>query len=157
MTKEIQLTKDKVALVDDEDYEFLCQWKWRASYEDGRFYAVRMEGFPHRILVRMHRQIMNAPENVEVDHIDTNGLNNTRDNLRLCTRGENACNRNMQKNNKSGYKGVFKVQKTGKYRASIRYNRKTIYLGTFPNPEQAAQAYDEAAKKYFGVFARPNF
>lgn len=85
-----------------------------------------------------------------VDHIDCNGLNNTRDNLRIASPMQNNANAKRQKNNTSGYKGVKASR--NKWEARITFKKKTIFLGLFNTPEEAHKAYCEAAEKYFGVF-----
>ena len=106
----------------------------------------------------MHRQIMNAPKGTPIDHKDHNGLNNTRENLRLATISENA--RNCEKTKRptsSKYKGVCWNKKSKKWQAHIHYNGISIHLGLFDSEEDAAKAYDEAAKIYHGEFAVLNF
>src|SRR5690242_17796567 len=103
----------------------------------------------------MHRVIMNASADIHVDRINGDGLDNRRENLRLCTRDENMMNRRKNSNNSSGYKGVDRNK--GKWRAYIQVDKKWIHLGYFSTAEQAAHAYDNAAKKYFGEFANTNF
>ncbi|MEW6206671.1 MAG: AP2/ERF family transcription factor, partial [Pseudomonadota bacterium] len=110
--------------------------------------------------ILMHRLILNAPPGIQIDHIDMDGLNNTKANLRLATPQQNRCNRSKTRANTSGYKGVIQNKsawKTTKWIASIVVNRKRMYLGSFNTPEEAAYAYDNAAKQYFGEFARLNF
>lgn len=153
VTKQIPLTQGKVALVDDDVYEYLNQWKWRVQIHGNVWYAFRVEGKA----IFMHRVITNAPKGAEVDHKDGDGLNNQRSNLRLCSRAENGANRRTNKNSTSGYKGVAFVKLTGRYRAVIRVNYKQINLGSYSNPDDAARAYDTAARKYFGEFASTNF
>jgi hypothetical protein len=151
--KEIELTQGYVAIVDDEDYEYLSQWKWFASRNaTGRYYAVRNEG---KNQIRMHREILKAPKGMEVDHINTNTLFNVKKNLRICTRAENAKNLSKPKNNTSGYKGVSRDRR--KWKAYIGLNNKKIHIGMFSSPKEAARAYDEKAKELFGKFAKLNF
>lgn len=154
--KKIPLTQGQVALVDDEDYKWLSQWKWLAVRHRGGFYAARQPHGPHRgrKLVFMHRQLMNCPDNLEVDHRDLNKLNNQKDNLRICTRRENSVN--MKGWGKSKFLGV-EVRKSGSFHAKIRVFGKRVYLGAFQEEEAAARAYDEAAKVYHGEFANLNF
>lgn len=152
MTRMIPLTKGKSALVDDADYEWLTQWKWRAvEGASGNWYAECVAG-------RMHRLVMGItnPE-VEVDHKDGDGLHNRRGNLRACSHKENMRNRKINKNSKSGFKGVRKRWHTRKFQARIRVGAQEINLGYFHTPEEAARAYDAAARENFGEFARLNF
>lgn len=153
--KEIPLTKGKVALVDDEDFEYLSQWKWIAFLKKGIYYAQRQQWVNGRnAIIPMHRAILNNPDS-EVDHRDRNGLNNQRANLRLCTRSQNTMNRGKPKHNKSGYKGVRTVN--GYIRAEIGCNGQRYYLGNFPDLVTAAKAYDAKAKELHGEFACLNF
>lgn len=147
--KEISLTQGKVAIVDDEDYKWLAQWKW---YCHGK-YAER--GFPIRI--KMHRVIINTPPGMETDHINGNGLDNRKSNLRICTHSENMMNQCVQKRSATGFKGVWFSKQHKKWRACIRNNKVHIHLGLFSTPEDAARAYDDAAKQVFGEFAKTNF
>jgi two-component SAPR family response regulator len=147
--KEIPLTKNKATIVDDEDYEYLSQWKWHLS----RFgYAVRKP----KEQIYMHRVIMNTPAGMSTDHINKDKTDNQKVNLRICTTSENMMNRDKQKNNTSGYKGVFWHERAGRWRAQIRLNRKSIHLGLFDTPEEACEKYKQAEKEYFGEFAYQN-
>jgi hypothetical protein len=160
MTKIITLTQGQVAKVSDEWYEELSKYKWLAHYAPGTnsFYAERQSSrlLGKQKLIKMHRVIMNAPEEMAVDHIDHDTLNNQVENLRLCTTAQNMCNQGKQKNNTSGFKGVTK--RKNRWEAGIRLGSlgKT-YIGRYSTPEEAAHAYDEAAKKYHGEFAELNF
>lgn len=160
MSREILLTQGKIALVDDQDFEWLSQWKWYAARDNHRFYAHRaayVEGEVRQATVRMHRVIMYAPHGVLVDHRDGDGLNNTRDNLRLCNNKQNCHNQGIAINNKSGYRGVSWETRYGKWRAIIMVDGKLRSLGYHATPEEAAVAYDAAARELHGEFARLNF
>lgn len=157
MTKELVLSQGKVALVDDEDYEWANQWNWCAEKKrNGRFYAGRFDRITKQQLV-LHREILQAPKRMQVDHINGDGLDNRRSNLRLATHTENLRNRGMNSNNRSGYKGVSWHKQRGKWCAKIMVGRRGISLGLFFDPVEAALAYDEAARNYFGEFAWTNF
>ena len=151
--KQIPLTQGKFVTVDDEDFEYLNQWKWR--YDNG--YAVRTSSkLFKRTTILMHRVIMNPPHGMFIDHINpSETLNNRRSNLRICTNKENVRNMKTPKTNTTGYKGVS--TSGSKWRASIRVDDKRIYLGTFSTSEDAAKAYDNAALLYYGEYAQTNF
>ena len=153
MTKEIQLTKGQVALVDDEDYEYLSQWKWHYS---GGYAMWRSHINGVKTTLLMHRLIMNTPDGLETDHINSNKLDNRRGNLRISTKPQNSANKPAPKNNTSGYKGVswFKAGKL--WTARLKVNGKLIYCGYFKNIEDAVIAYNTEAKKHLGEFVYPN-
>lgn len=154
MTEQIPLTKGKFAIVDNEDYAYLSQWKW--CYVAGG-YAMRAEG-PRRNkqYVYMHRTITAAPAGVEVDHINGNGLDNRRSNLRLAIGNQNHRNKRKQPGKSSQYKGVCWFAARNKWKASITVNYKQMFLGDFDDEIEAAKAYDEAARRLFGEFALLN-
>ena len=159
--KKIKLTQDKYALVDDCDYEYLNQWKWRIQKNGRTFYVIRnsrKDECKTRISISMHRIILQRTgiEFKQVDHIDGNGLNNCRLNLRAATQQENSYNQSKQKHNTSGYKGVFWHEKSQKWYVQIRFNGSTIHLGLFNSKIEAARVYNQAARKYHGKFARLN-
>lgn len=176
--KEIQLTQSKVALVDDEDFEFLNQYKWSAHKEHNIYYAVRCvtiqsynkmknQKWKGKI-IRMHRLIMESslvkPLKIkgDIDHKNGNGLDNRKTNLRLCTGSQNNANSSKQENyggrkTTSIYKGVYWKKDCKKWCAKIMFNRKSIHLGCFSNEICAAKAYDKQSKELSGEFARLNF
>ena len=147
--KEIPLTQGKVAIVDDDMFEYLNQWKWHLS----KFgYAVRKP----KEQIYMHRLIMGSPKGMATDHINRDKLDNRRENLRTCTTSENMQNRGKQSNNTSGYKGVFWSIPAKRWRAQIVVMKKAIHLGLFDTPEEAHEEYLKAEKKHFGEFAYLN-
>ena len=156
--KEIILTQGKVVQVDDEDFEYLNQFKWHAIKCHKTFYAAKyFNSNKNCRKTFMHRLIMNIPQGLENDHIDHDGLNNQKNNLRICTKDQN--NRNRTPKGMSKYLGVyFDFYKNKKYiNASIRTNGKKIYLGRFKTEEDAAKKYDKAALYFHGEFANLNF
>lgn len=157
--KIIPLSQGKVALVDDEDFEYLNQWKWYAHKSGNRWYAVRngYRGSSKRVFIRMHRIIMNPCLTMEVDHIDHNGLNNQRRNLRIVTRYQNGQNsRSGMGRGLSKYKGVSWYVKTNKWRVRTFVKGRYFHIGYFVSEVEAAKAYDVAALKYFGEYACTN-
>jgi len=160
MSGKIELTRGLYAIVDDEDYNKLNSFCWNATerkhFSHKTYYAVRTI-YETRKVVYMHRQILGVLVEQVVDHINRNGLDNRKENLRICSQSENNRNRGKSDVNVTGYKGVFVRRNTNSYMAAISVNKKQIYLGMFLGKEEAARAYDEAAKKYFGEFANLNF
>lgn len=148
--KEIPLTKGKVAIVSDEDYEELSKYNWHAKVGNKTFYAMRSikTGVNKQKNIFMHRVIMQTPKDMVTDHIDGNGLNNQRENLRLCTHSENLRNRKKNTNNTSGYKGVCWNKVYKKWQAQLCFNSKVMNLGCFLEKEDAYKAYCEASEKY---------
>lgn len=143
--------------VSNKDHKSLSNVKWTIGKFGSHKYAYRLTQRPNRKTIFMHREIMGFPEGMEIDHIDGNGLNNKRSNLRICTSAENKRNRGIDRiRNKSGYKGVFYEKYHKKYRATICVNYKRIYLGYFDTAKDGAIAYNEAVKKYHGKFANLN-
>ena len=159
-TKLISLTQDKFAIVDETDFEQLNGFRWYVKIHKNTCYACRQIQISknHQYTVRMHHQIMGKPpKGFEIDHKNGNGLDNRRCNLRLCTRKENAINGRSHKDSKSKYKGVSWYRRGAKWHAQICPSGKKIHLGYFDSEIEAAKAYDQAARKYFGAFANPNF
>jgi hypothetical protein len=149
----IPLTKGKIAIVDTADYDWLSSFTWSTSQKASGVYACR---HVKRKNIYMHRVITNAPAGKVVDHIDRNGLNNRRSNLRICSAADNSRN-SRGKSGTSRYKGVFWNKKNKKWLVAIKYNRKFRHIGYFENETDAAKAYDKAARKLFGEFAYLNF
>jgi hypothetical protein len=158
MAKEIILTQGKVAIVDDEDYDYLNQFKWCANKMKGKFYVVGNILLPTNKKTRtsMHRFIMKPEKCMVIDHLDGNPLNNKKNNLRICTRAENMRNYKIPVNNTSGFKGVYWHKITSKWMAYICFNNKIFHLGLFHELKDAARAYNAAALKYHGEFAHVN-
>jgi len=150
----IPLTQGKFAIVDADDYERLAKYKWHAYKNGSTYYASRTSANKKII---MHREIMQAPKGLLVDHIEGNGLNNRKSNLRLCTRVQNARNKRPKHNGSSRYKGVYWHISYRKWAANIRCNGKQKYLGRFDDEIEAAVAYDRKAELLFGEFAYLNF
>lgn len=157
--KEIPLTQKKAALVDDDDYEVLAHHNWYAAKDHGgNWYAQRARPGAPGCVIFMHREILQAPNGVFVDHRDGNSLNNTRRNIRLCNKSQNGGNAKLPKHNTSGFKGVHVNNRPDKpWKAVICYQGKRIYMGMFSDPADAARVYDAKAKELFGEFARLNF
>ncbi len=167
--KEIQLTKGFVTFVDDEDFDYVSQFKWHAKLYRGEPYAARslydaeawQAGAPsHTKTVLMHRELMGASSTDLVDHKSRKTLDNQKDNLRICSRAQNNVNTKIQSSNTSGFKGVnWKKWDSGGgcWCARISVNFKRVHLGYFHDAKEAALAYDTAAIKHFGEFARVNF
>lgn len=152
------LTQGKVALVDDEDYKWLSVFKWYPiTNKAGNTYAwtgvKQLDG--KWKTKRMHRMILEAPDGVQVDHVNHEGLDNRRANIRLCTASQNLCNRRKIKDTTSIYKGVYWCPRNKKWRAQI-YRHGTVHLGMFTHQEDAAEAYNKAALSYYGAFAHLN-
>jgi hypothetical protein len=164
--KRIPLTRGYEAIVDDEDYEWLNQFKWYAkifkyTYKKTKTVTTHIYAARGRKTIFMHSFLMNTPKWMQTDHINGNGLDNRKANLRICTRGQNQGNRVvLQKNNKSGFKGVYYSRNLNAWVAQITKLgtiRRCWYLGKYNNPVDAARAYDVEARKHFGEFAKLNF
>lgn len=151
--RQIQLTQNKLALIDDEDYEVVSKYKWYAKFNHGNWYA---ETCIKRKTIQMHKLIISTTVNQMVDHCNGNGLDNRKENLRACTNAQNQMNKSKGYG-KSSYKGVSWHTQLKKWRARIKVEGKEILLGVFAEEVEAAKAYDKAAREYFGGFACPNF
>ena len=162
--KLLPLSQNKFAIVDADDYDRLNQYKWCLSRTRHTNYAMRRTKGKRvkgrrvkRKTIMMHRFILDAPRHLVVDHINHNGLDNRKRNLRLCTRAENSRNRRPFNIKGSRYKGVSWDKGRKVFIACIYCNRKNYYLGRFKSEIAAAKAYDRKAVELFGEFAFLNF
>lgn len=147
----IPLTQGKFTLVDADDAPELLKYSWYAKKSRSTFVAARK---PTTGVVYMHRAILGVSKQLFTDHRDGNGLDNRRSNLRACTVVENNRNRRrMQSTNTSGYRGVFWERSCGRWRAQISVNDKNVHLGVFMSKENAARAYEEASRRFYGEFS----
>ena len=156
--KHIPLTTGGVALVSDRDYAYLMRWQWRRNTGRGN-YAVRDAPRPNRALIFMHKVVAarkQPPIVGQVDHRNQNKLDNQRSNLRAATSSQNKANEGLRSTNKSGYRGVCWDRRDKTWRACIVVNCRQISLGYYQDKKVAAKAYNQAARKYFGVFAYQN-
>lgn len=154
--KSITLTQGKIAIIDDDMYDYLSQWKWYARKDRNTFYAQRTDRKIGKAIL-MHRVISKCKDGFVIDHIDGNGLNNQISNLRICTHAENCRNKGKHINNTSGYKGVKPNPKGNGWIAHLMKDGKYILNKLFSNKIDAAKEYDKTAKKHHGKFARLNF
>jgi hypothetical protein len=159
MVKELPLTQGYVAIVDDEDYEDVSRYKWCANRHPQQPGYVRAQrcfrSNGRKTVVRLHRYILNAQPGQEVDHIDRNPLNCQRSNLRFVTRRENMVNQGMRRTNTTGFRGI--QRRGNRWRANIKSQDRSRFLGSFDTPEEAALAYDLAAIEVHGPYCCLNF
>lgn len=146
----IKLTRNKRAIIDDEDYQTVSKFKWHYVHYGRTGYARKTGG------TRMHHLIIPLCAGFMVDHINGNGLDNRRSNLRLVTKSQNMMNSGVRTNNRSGYKGVSWANRDKKWRVTIWKMNKQIDLGYFDDKKDAAKAYNDAAKIYHGEYAKLN-
>lgn len=149
----VPLTQGYEAVIDASDVAIVKAYTWKATVDTRRVYATtNVGGRENKTGMRMHRLIMDAPDGVDVDHIDHNGINNRRNNMRLCTRSENLQNQRKRIDNTSGFKGVHYYKRTGRWRAYIMLEGKERHLGYFDTPELAYDAYCTASKELHGDY-----
>ncbi|MGA2171760.1 MAG: AP2 domain-containing protein [Sedimentisphaerales bacterium] len=157
--RRIYLGEGRFTIVEPRDFYWLNYFHWTLDGKGKNIYAVRnfIPAVGKIRTARMHREIMNFPEGLLVDHRNLNSLDNRRANLRLATKAQNMQNRGKRKNTASRFIGVTLDKSAGKWNVRIKSDGKKIYLGRFDNEIDAARAYDEAARKYHKDFARLNF
>jgi hypothetical protein len=154
--KEVPLTRGYKAIVDAPDYGFVMQHKWQARVQKKTVYAT---GRHNKGFTCMHRAIMNAPAHLEVDHINGNGLDNRRCNLRLCNKQQNQWNRRKSEYGSNRFRGVkyrADARLKRKWVAQITYKGKHIHIGVFQTEQQAVIAWNQKAKELYGEFAYQN-
>lgn len=157
MSKEIPISGGRVAIVDDGDYALISRFKWSSKQCGNTVYAHR--GYTEngrKTMVVMHRFLMGAKSSIQVDHVNGNGLDNRRENLRFATLQQNQFNQTKIPGCSSKFKGVHWNKKFRKFQASIRVHGHRKSLGYFRNDASGAKAYDQAAIKFYGQFARTN-
>jgi hypothetical protein len=153
MAREIPLTHGTVAIVDDEDFEFVNAHEWQLTRLR---YATTGYAYSPTAHKQMAHLLMSPPKGTGVDHANGNGLDNRRCNLRICSRSQNCQNRRKQQRPASSrFKGV--QRKASKWLATITAEGRFYYVGTFKVEEDAARAYDDAARRLHGKFACVNF
>lgn len=166
--KLIPLTQGKFAIVDEEDYELISKFKWRAhnvrkEHGPDRWYALctvhlgMISGKQVQSYIHLHRLIMHPPKGMDTDHIDRNGLNCRRSNMRICTRTQNNQSGHPHCNTSSQFKGVSWHRRSKRWVVHLTCNKRLVYNDSFVNEIEAAHAYDRAVIKYCDEFAYTNF
>lgn len=160
--KKVPLTQGKFSLVDDEDYDRVMIHKWCVNKYGNRWYAVRRDGEASKRyglakVLLLHRFILDAKSDEECDHINGDGLDNRKCNLRIVTHQQNLWNQRKRMNTSSKYKGVTWSRKNGKWQAEIASKGIRFFLGLFNSEEEAAKAYDVKAIELHGIYAKTNF
>jgi len=156
--KEIRLSQNKIALVDDSDYEELNKYNWYAHEGGSTFYAartIRNSRLRNKQTIMMHQSVLQNNKD-RIDHIDCNGLNNQKENLRIATNQQNCMNKPGAYDKTSIYKGVFKTR-NGTFETQFKYNYKSYSIGRSRDEQEAAKYYDAVARYYHGEFAWCNF
>lgn len=168
MARTIPLNHGYVAVVDEADYEQFAQYRWHVTglsgerarkhhYAARAVYHKRPDGTRKQQLLLMHRELMQARPDENIDHVDGDGLNNCRGNLRVATPRQNMQNMQVGRHAFSRFKGVGKSSSGKKFRVRIKVGGKDKFLGDFVGEDLAAKTYDRAALYYYGIFACTNF
>lgn len=153
----LALNKGRFALIDKNDFECANKFRWTAHWDGWNWYAIRHARVNNKwTTIYLHRFLMDASPGTQIDHADGNGLNCTRDNMRMASNYQNQQNQKRQANNSSGVSGVCWYKPYQKWLARIGANGKKIHLGYFESKADAKRARDEAAIRYHGEFARLN-
>jgi len=159
-SKKLPLTQDQFAIVDEDDYDRLAQYKWCVSRSRNCLYARRSSKYQgKKITLQMHRVVLGLEynDNLIIDHINRNGLDNRKANLRIVSQKINSYNCKMQRHNTSGYRGVAFYKQTGKYASYIKINGIQKHLGFYETPIEAALAHDVASLLAYKENAIINF
>lgn len=160
-TIELDLTQNQTCLIDACDYDLVKDYRWyyrKPKKANSGYVLTSIPNNGKRKTLQIHRLIMNCTDRkMQIDHINHNGTDNRRSNLRICTNQENIMNTSKHKDNTSNYKGVSFHKQANKYRAEITFNKKRIHLGLFEDVISAAHAYDNKALELYGEFANLNF
>lgn len=144
----------KYTIIDDEDYPKVANTKWHYGC---KYYAVHHKMINRKhFYIYLHKVVLGVENKTEVDHINGDKLDNRRSNLRICTHQQNMHNKGMQKNNKSGFKGVSWDSTRKRWKATISHHDRTINLGRFQDKMDAVRTYNNKAVELFGEFARTN-
>ncbi|MGA2173235.1 MAG: HNH endonuclease [Sedimentisphaerales bacterium] len=158
--RRIYLGEGNWAILDKQDYYRLGNYKWYVNGNGFKFYAFRniILGPGKTRMLSMHRDVMGFPKGMLVDHRNHDTLDNRRENLRLATHSQNTCNKqDKRKGCSSQYRGVSFDRKRKYWNVQVVREGEMVYFGRYKDEVEAAKAYDEAAKKYHGEFARLNF
>lgn len=156
----VPLTKGYEAIIDAEDAKLIGAENWCVTgpgvqIGGGCIYAMRRAKCDGVMTtIKMHRLIINAPDGFQIDHIDGNGLNNRKENLRVVTPAQNLKNRRLSRHNTSGFKGVSWSKSRQKWMANIFSDGRAYHLGEYDSPEEAHKAYVEGSKRYHGDYGR---